>query len=169
MGEMDTAAGLLSWITESQECIFTLMSRKTGCHYTYRTRRSKPVNRRDITDKRRRYVVSILAGPSPNSEKCWKFFGVVIDEPKFNRIRYVTVATSVTGFNPSAKFIRGFDWFFARLTQGRVPRSVQVSKAVMCKGCGRWLTDPVSIKLGYGPVCARKAGLVEENRGPALL
>lgn len=25
--------------------------------------------------------------------------------------------------------------------------------AVQCRGCGRWLTDPVSVQLGIGPTC----------------
>lgn len=28
--------------------------------------------------------------------------------------------------------------------------------AVQCRGCGRWLTDPISVQLGIGPTCAAR-------------
>lgn len=35
-------------------------------------------------------------------------------------------------------------------------------------GCGRWLTSPQAIALGYGPVCARRLGVVTV-RSPRLV
>lgn len=32
--------------------------------------------------------------------------------------------------------------------------------ATCCKLCHRILTDPVAIAVGYGPICAQKAGIV---------
>lgn len=28
--------------------------------------------------------------------------------------------------------------------------------SVKCRGCGRWLTDPASVRSGVGPVCASR-------------
>ncbi|MBC9730709.1 DUF6011 domain-containing protein [Streptomyces sp. TRM68367] len=40
--------------------------------------------------------------------------------------------------------------------------------AVKCKGgCGRTLTSAKSIALGYGPTCARKAGITPAPKKPA--
>ncbi|MEB3062473.1 DUF6011 domain-containing protein [[Mycobacterium] zoologicum] len=25
-----------------------------------------------------------------------------------------------------------------------------------CRGCGRWLTDPASVRSGIGPICAAR-------------
>lgn len=34
---------------------------------------------------------------------------------------------------------------------------------VVCKRCGRRLTNPKSIERGYGPVCAKKLGIAVKS------
>ena len=36
----------------------------------------------------------------------------------------------------------------------------QSSGAIHCRHCGRRLTDPQSVRRGYGPECAQKLGII---------
>lgn len=50
-----------------------------------------------------------------------------------------------------------FDWFWERLNKNRrIPPGVKLFHAGKCGMCGLELTDPVSIKEGYGPDCRKK-------------
>lgn len=38
--------------------------------------------------------------------------------------------------------------------------------AAVCRHCGRALTHPRSVRLGYGPECAKKLGVVDTVHRP---
>ena len=48
-----------------------------------------------------------------------------------------------------------FSWVFERVVEGRVPRTVEFWHEGRCGRCARALTDPASIRSGFGPECVK--------------
>lgn len=111
--------------------IFTIVSKKTGRHMTYRVRANKDGDR---------FWVSSRSG---DGEEKWSFFGVInLDAGRFFVARK-------SKLSKDALEVKAFDWFYKL----RDYDQIEFYHEGMCCKCGRQLTDPVSIELGMGPKC----------------
>lgn len=109
---------------------FTITSKKTGRRYTYRVKKKKD---EDF------WFVSYLYGPDNTRD-----------------YRYIGIITAKHEFRDTQKSHRGamldaFQWFWS------FPSSdlVDFHHEGRCGRCGRMLTVPKSIEIGYGPECGQ--------------
>lgn len=113
---------------------FTLRSQETGNHLTYKIRRGK---QKDV------WWVNRLADG-------YNYIGMI---DRYDVFRWTS---GVPLELRNCEHSRVFKWFWAKLNYGKMPGSLQFYHRGRCGKCGRDLTDPLSIKLGYGPECRKK-------------
>ncbi|MEI6586709.1 MAG: DUF6011 domain-containing protein [Sediminibacterium sp.] len=104
--------------------------------YTYKIKKAK---KGDI------YFVSVLVGG--NNETDYKYIGCISDSKG-----YFTTAKS--GFVGMAQSL-AFGFVYSRLKQGIIDSRTQVWHEGKCGRCGRKLTTPQSIDIGFGAECIR--------------
>lgn len=118
---------------------FTLTSKKTNVHYTYRI---KQANNNNTT-----YFIN------------------------FNDNNKDTYAGYVRKLNNTYKFFKGnagaldeldepiiaLMWTIRHADDNDINNKIMIQHIGKCCKCGRPLTDPESIKLGVGPICAKLA------------
>lgn len=115
----------------------TLKSEKTGKHYTFKIRKSDGES----------WFVSRLTGGN-----CYRYLGTIFPNgfrstKKSEHWKYHWLKESFDAFN----------WFWRKLNQDQaIPQGVLLFHEGRCAACGLELTDPVSIKMGFGPDCAKK-------------
>jgi hypothetical protein len=111
---------------------FTLKSAKTGIHHTYKVKKG---------DKEV-WFVSRWAGHS------YAYLGAIFPEG-FTHTR----KSGSAQYSPA---FAAFKWFWQRLVRGEPLHQLEFFHAGRCGMCGLELTDPVSVKEGYGPDCRKK-------------
>jgi hypothetical protein len=120
--------------------IFTIVSMKTGKHFTFKVIKSKP---KYITT---RYFIQVLKDGN-------KFHRMARIDLDYN-IKYIRDTQSL--FLGSDEF-KAFEWFLAKLNDPRrLLKYLKIYHEGSCARCGRRLTLPKSIRLGFGPVCYKK-------------
>ncbi len=130
------ATAAIEFVTAGKAKI-TLKSEKTGKHYTFKVRKS---------DGESWFVSRLTAGT------CYRYLGTIFPDGfrstrKSEHLKYHWLKESFDAF----------DWFWRRLGEDqRIPDGVALFHAGRCGMCGLELTDPVSIKEGYGPDCRKK-------------
>lgn len=85
------------------------------------------------------WFVRILRGSEGDD-----FLGTIFDDGGFRHGRNSPISRDA----PSA---RTFAWLWAHID--RLPETIEVWHEGRCLRCGRALTDPESIRAGYGPIC----------------
>ena len=126
----------------------TLESLKTGTHFTFKIRESKPAEG-STRFQAPVHFVNLLSGP--DNENDYVYLGI-IREGRFcltQKSRGGADAPSFKAFN--------FFWNFDHGTQFH-PQLI-VHHENRCGRCGRTLTVPSSITSGLGPECAEIMGL----------
>ena len=113
----------------------TVRSEKTLKHFTYKIRKDK--------DSEKRFVHRLVA------DNNYVYIGTVFEDGHFNW-------TKRSAHHRSSDAYKGFEWLWSRVGQGILPRDVTVFHEGRCGMCGLELTDPISIKEGYGPDCRKK-------------
>lgn len=114
----------------------TLRSIKTGKHYTYKIKKGEGAF----------WYVSRLTA---NND--YLYLGTIFDTTVFRTTR------KTSGYAHYSEGWTAFDWFWRRLIEDQaIPPGVELYHAGRCGMCGLELTDPVSIKEGYGPDCRKK-------------
>jgi hypothetical protein len=111
---------------------FTLESKVTGTHYTYRV---------NLNDTGTVFFVSLLTGRGR------EYAGLV---PADARTQFRT--TRASKVERTHESIRGFEWFLKHLDS----EQVELHHCGKCGRCGRKLTNPESIARGIGPECATR-------------
>jgi uncharacterized metal-binding protein YceD (DUF177 family) len=117
----------------------TLLSQRTGQHYTYRVSASQ--------DGQVSFV-SILT----DSDK-YQYIGII---PGYS-LAFRTTAKSRLPENSAP--VAGFLYFLRAIEAGTMPGNMTVYHEGSCGRCGRTLTHPESIERGIGPECAQIMGL----------
>jgi len=117
---------------------FTLQSKTTGVHYSYKIRRPSE-------DKP--YFAKVMTGGS--------------DEYTYLGLALPGIGVRVTAkskFRADSPAVRALDYFvrWAFSPAAELPAKLEFFHAGRCGRCGRELTDPVSIERGLGPECAEK-------------
>jgi len=121
------------------KAIFTLVSKKTGKRYTYRTR---------VKETGGNFLfVDLLTGPDNSSDYIylghfWKFDGQGLMSGKKG--------------NPHHPAFAALDWTLLMLRGNHMPSTLEFWHEGRCARCGRRLTTPESIESGFGPECAKK-------------
>jgi hypothetical protein len=138
---------------------FTVVSTKTGARYTYRVRVAK--------DNPRMFFVSTLVGSDNEADYAYVgFFKSILGEGSRHVHTFMAKARDkdrgaimIAGKkgNPDDVRFRALDWLLQSLILDRMPRTVEFWHEGRCARCGRKLTDPESIRTGYGPECRKHA------------
>ena len=119
----------------SKRAVFTLVSTKTGKHYTYKNYQFK-------TTPFDTYVKTRVG-------------------PFFTDIA-VMWAKKFAPINQRSKVTRNykaFAWILKHLLNDVMPPDTEIYHHGRCCNCGRILTHPYSIKRGIGPECYKKLGI----------
>jgi len=120
---------------------FTLVSRASGKRYTYKLSKAK--------DNDTMFFASILTRGSNDDDAAYDYIGFVR--------RDGDVATLIAGQkgNPHHPAYQALGWSISRLTAGAVPDQLEFWHEGRCARCAHPLTDPASIKRGFGPECVK--------------
>ena len=126
---------------------FTLLSKKSGNHFTFRLRRAKG----NIDNKNAPLFVYVLNGK--NGIKSYRHIGTVFIE---NSNEFGTKMQ----FNPNrnlleASSLRAFEYAFRFISKLDMPKDCEVWGSGRCGRCNRILTNPDSITIGFGVECIR--------------
>jgi hypothetical protein len=137
----EDAASLLAFLLGGK-AIFSVRSKSTGQHFTYRMKRPNREPNSDV-----KFVE--LRG----SDGVFRYFGNIDPTGAFAFTRktpaYMKDHPAVIGFNYLWRWLK---------ERASIPDTVQVWHEGQCSVCGIRLTHPESIKLGIGPECAKKKG-----------
>lgn len=112
---------------------FTLQSKATGQHFTYKVTASKDAQM---------FFVALLTGNGKQYAGCI---------PTSARTQFRTTRASKVRRDHVA--IQGLEWFLTHLTSPQV----ELHHCGKCGRCGRKLTNPESIARGIGPECATRS------------
>lgn len=116
-------------------CKITLQSVKTTRHYTYKIKRGDG----------ELWFVSRL------SDEGYIYLGTIRADKSFSFTR------NTPHLEIGGTYLKVFNWFWYRLqSRGSLHPKLAIFHEGRCGACGKELTDPVSIKEGYGPDCRRK-------------
>jgi hypothetical protein len=122
--------------------VFTIVSQKSGKHYSFRVTQNK-------RNFRRFFVSARINCPSPN-RFAFKYIGRIIYDHKDNRFE----STPGSVVDESDLSFRSFKWYWEFLNNHkRLPANTTLYHHGSCSACGRRLTDPLSIERGMGATC----------------
>ena len=118
-------------------CTFTLYSEKTKLRYTFRVRSRK---------NNEWYRVERLYGD--DNTKDYRYIGC------FKLDRHNLLSTKFDNYGPAESQIK----YFLNVLYGSLkwPPTMYMYPSGRCARCGRLLTTPESIKMGFGPKCIGK-------------
>ncbi len=116
--------------------IVTIRNSATDHRFTYKV--SRP-------DDQHPHFVSIPAGGEG-----WTFMGTIFDGETYRHGKRSSV-------RQDSKAAMAFDWIWRHID--KLPAEIEIWHEGSCLRCGRALTVPESIKLGYGPICAELLGI----------
>lgn len=128
---------------EETSGVYTLTSRKTNQSFTYVVKRGK---KRPLEHRNPPYFVGLLGSEG------YQYVGLV--PPLCDRM----IRTAKSSFHTDSPEWAAFaHWLLVSRRQRW--GALEVRETRRCGRCRRWLKDPVSIDLGYGPECAVKEGV----------
>jgi GNAT superfamily N-acetyltransferase len=121
--------------------VFTLKSKGSGAHYTYKVQAAK--------DRNNFWFAKVAV--SGNDD--WRYIGFIKDwyHPR--------VIKGAKGLGDEAPSVAGLNWLLRQAVAGDTSQLDQAEfwHEGRCCACGRLLTDPASIERGIGPECMKKA------------
>lgn len=120
--------------------IFTLESENTNKRFTYKVTKSD--------DNDNLYFVKLLRGQDNNED--YSYIGCLFKDKMYFHPAKKWQEVMRDSWPPSMRAIK---YFFERIDN--VPPKLHVYHEGRCGRCGRRLTTPESIKLGFGPECAK--------------
>lgn len=129
--------GIIKQFVLAGKSTFTIHNTETDKHFTYK------VSKCDEEDKNL-WFVSLLTGSD-----IYSYIGIITTSG-FKTTKNTKVSNDSIG-------LKGFFWLWNTVTQGGIiPPKVDFKHAGKCGMCGRKLTTPESIEIGFGPVCSGK-------------
>lgn len=138
----ELTANLLSFVLGGKST-FTVENTATGGRFTFKVVQS---HNGEV------HFVKVLTGP--NNSKDFSYLGTIFGAKKFVH----TVKSPIGVDAPSNK---AFSWLFERLIGGKaLPETVKFYHACKCGRCGKKLTTPTAVTLGFGADCAETLGLM---------
>lgn len=115
------------------KAIFTTLNTQTGNRFTFKVNKGK----KDI------YFVSVLTGPS-----IYEYIGTFTSSTSFK----IGQKSRITEQSTSYKV---FYYILNHLRKGDLLPQIEIWHEGKCAKCGKSLTDPDSIKTGWGPYCRK--------------
>jgi hypothetical protein len=140
---------LISKFFFAGKAIITIESKKTGEHFTYKIIQAFD---KKLQQKENVWFVKVLTGSCNSSH--YTYIGTIFeDKSKY----FHSVKSKIT---PNALSVRVLDWFVTNLSS-KVNKLDQCSvwHEGTCARCGRKLTQPESIRTGFGKDCAIIVGV----------
>lgn len=137
--QMTEVTAIRSFILAGKS-IWTLQSKNTGKHYTYRCRLFG-----ETKDK-------------PVPQKIW-WIDILSSGGKFEYLaRLKNGSVHIKNGTEITKPVDAVEWFLRRIWHEKVEvlQEVNFYHANLCGRCGRLLTTPESVKMGIGPECLKK-------------
>jgi hypothetical protein len=127
--------------------IFTIVGNTT--RFTFKVSRVDPTP--DSPHGSTRYFVALMTGT--DNETSYDYLGVL--DPHSGGVR-MTKGSKVRDDHPAVAAIR---WTLRHIwATGTLPQG-EIHHAGRCGRCGRLLTDPASIRTGFGPECRTRLGV----------
>lgn len=131
------------------KAIFTIQSRESGEHFTYKITQLIDHSsnlRKDV------WFVKVLTGPDNSSN--YTFIGTIFAD------KSTYVHSKKTRIGSDALSVKTLDWFIRHLSHNspKLDQCVVYHEGV-CARCGRKLTQPQSLNTGFGKECAGYAGI----------
>jgi hypothetical protein len=123
---------------------FTVESKKTGEHKTFKIRQTKP----SPQFPNQSFMVSLLSGS--DNETSYSYIGIT--NPLDGNLR-LTKASKRTA---NSSDVITFNWLMKHLFTDKTLTNAVVHHVGKCGCCGRTLTVPESIERGIGPECWNK-------------
>lgn len=121
--------------------VLTLVSKKTATRFTYRI---------TVSPDGQAHFVALLSGP--DNEADYQYLGRIARGVLWLG-RKVPRPGDIGKDAPSAI---AFDWVWRKLAKNQLPDTLEIWHEGRCGRCGRKLTVPSSVALGFGPECAGK-------------
>ena len=145
-------AGTITDFLFGGRAVFTVQSRRTQKHHTYRVIRV-PDDGKAGTPLR--WWVSLMTGSDNSDPKSFTYIGMIAGRnggfPRF-------VLTAKSPMPLTAAPVAGFKYVLDAVVLGDITRMARFHffHEGRCAVCNRPLTDPVSIQRGIGPVCLQE-------------
>jgi hypothetical protein len=111
----------------------------SGVHFTFKIEQGK--------DEDAPFFVRVLTGSDNSWSGNWDFLGTIFSD---GRSRLVGGRKGM----PNAPSFKAFFWTLRHLAGGDIPEALTIQHNDSCGRCGKDLTDPISVAIGLGPVCA---------------
>ena len=119
--------------------LFTVKNEETGSRFTYKVGQSKKIEDSP-------FFVSVLTGANNEVWSNYTFLGTIFEKKNYRHGK-----NSSIGYDAQSEAV--FKWFFPRMMNNKLPDVVNVYHEGKCGICGRKLTVPESIELGFGAKC----------------
>jgi len=119
--------------------IITVKNVNTGNRFTFKIRKKENTP----------YFVSVLTGTDNNS--CYTYIGILNPKGEF-------ILTKGSKHSAEAQSVQVAKWYFPRAIHQVLPEFISTHHEGRCGCCGKKLTVPESIELGFGPYCAGQLG-----------
>jgi len=114
---------------------FTIENSLTGNHFTFK------INK---LEEKEIFFVKVLTGS--NNETDYQFFGTIFEKKTFR-------FSKKSKIGETAQSVKSFVWFFDKLKTNTLPACINFYHEGLCGRCGRKLTTPDSVSIGFGPEC----------------
>lgn len=137
---------------------FTVRSKKTGCRFTFKVKRTKGEPSQGWTNNPSWFVLGLTG---PNNETDFRYLGL-LRGPAVRSGRMDWFPDRHNRVDPSAPIQRAWQWVMAGMVRADTFNSDKFLHRTefwhegRCGRCGRKLTDPESIARGIGPDCSGK-------------
>lgn len=130
------------------KAIFTVENELTGGRMTYKV--SQPKHEEGETVP---YFASVLNGSDNYTN--YAYMGMVVEYGGKVGIK----STKGSKVGQEATSYKGFQWLCSALNNRSIPETVNVYHEGKCGKCGKKLTVPQSIEMGFGSTCAKALGI----------
>lgn len=128
------------------------VAREGGQHVTFRIVK-KTFDPKVAGERPTTYFVWVLAGPDNTAD--YRYVGIV--NPATGEVRL----TKQSRYTDDALCVRVVRWALRKVwAESALPEGYAIHHAGRCARCGRLLTTPESIKIGIGPECLGKVGVL---------
>jgi uncharacterized protein DUF6011 len=125
---------------------FTLRSKASGTRFTYKVEQS------DRPGSEHCYFVNVLVGPDNYTN--YMYIGQIFTDKAVPKL--VLGKPEKVKVPNDAPSVVAFVWAFNKIRFAIPHRDLEFWHAGKCGRCGLMLTDPESIRSGYGPICIDK-------------
>lgn len=116
--------------------IFTIRNERNGGRFTYKVNKHK---------EKELWFVMVLNGP--DNWNNYQYLGIITPEEGFRLTRNSRVGGEASSF-------KVFLYLYTKIQNGeQLPDHIGIYHCGRCAACGRRLTVPESLLIGYGPEC----------------